>query len=70
MIRIIAVLCKLASPDVCHEQMITNSDYADLTMAACMVGEPQIVKWLTEEHPQYRLAGWRCEIGNRAKRGA
>jgi hypothetical protein len=68
-IKIVAVLCSLASPGDCHEQTVTTSDFAELSMQSCMMGAPQLAAWM-KEHPAERLAGWRCEIGKRESRGA
>lgn len=64
MIKIFATLCSLATPSVCHEQVITTSDYADLTMTACLVGVPALADWM-KQHPAERLAGWKCQLGER-----
>lgn len=62
MIKIIAMLCSLASPGNCHEQVVTTSDFADISLASCMMGAPQLADWM-KQHPADRLAGWRCAIG-------
>ncbi|WP_407117139.1 hypothetical protein [Bradyrhizobium sp. LMG 9283] len=62
MIRIIAVLCSLSSPTNCREQIVTTSDFADVTMQSCLMGAPQLAEWMAQ-HPAERLAGWRCRIG-------
>jgi len=68
-IKIVGVLCSLASPGDCHEQTVTTSDFAELSMQSYMIGAPQLAAWM-KEHPAERLAGWRCEIGKRESRGA
>jgi hypothetical protein len=67
MIKIIAVLCSLSSPESCHEQMVTSSDFADVSMQSCMVGAPQLAEWM-KQHPAERLAAWRCVIGQQDSR--
>ena len=67
MIKIIAVLCSLSSPESCHEQMVTSSDFADVSMQSCMVGAPQLAEWMNQ-HPAERLAAWRCVIGQQDSR--
>ena len=69
MIAIIAVLCSLAAPASCHEQTVTTSDFADVSMQSCLMGAPQLADWM-KQHPAERLAAWRCVIGKRASRGA
>jgi hypothetical protein len=68
MIKIVAILCSLASPDSCHEQVVTTSDFADVSMQACLMGAPQLAEWM-KQHPAERLAAWRCVIGKQDARG-
>jgi hypothetical protein len=69
MIAIIAVLCSLSSPANCHEQTVTTSDFADVSIQSCLMGAPQLADWM-KQHPAERLAGWRCAFGRRDRRGA
>jgi hypothetical protein len=68
-IKIIAVLCSLSSPATCHEQTVTTSDFAGISMQSCLMGAPQLADWM-KSHPAERLAAWRCVIGERDGRGA
>jgi len=68
-IKIIAVLCSLSSPASCHEQIVTTSDFADVSMQSCLMGVPQLAEWM-KQHPAERLAAWRCVIGERDGRRA
>ncbi|PIT02774.1 hypothetical protein TSA1_19970 [Bradyrhizobium nitroreducens] len=68
MIKIIAVLCSLASPSNCHEQLVTSSDFAEVSVQSCLMGAPQLADWMSQ-HPAERLAAWRCVIGNQGGRG-
>ena len=68
MIKIIAVLCSLASPTNCHEQIVTTSDFAEVSVQSCLMGAPQLADWMNQ-HPAERLAAWRCVIGKQADRG-
>ncbi len=68
MIKIIAVLCSLASPSNCHEQLVTSSDFAEVSVQSCLMGAPQLAEWMNQ-HPAERLAAWRCVVGNQARRG-
>lgn len=61
MIKVIAVLCSLSSGD-CHEQVVTTSDFADVSLQSCLMGAPQLAEWM-KNHPAERLAAWRCVIG-------
>ncbi|OKO75998.1 hypothetical protein [Bradyrhizobium sp. AS23.2] len=69
MIKIIAVLCNLSSPANCHDQIVTASDFADISMQSCLMGAPQLAGWM-QQHPAERLAAWRCVIGKKDDRGA
>ena len=69
MIKIIAVLCSLSSPESCHEQTVTTSDFADVSMQSCLIGVPQLAEWM-KQHSTERLAGWRCVIGKQDGKGA
>ena len=62
MIKIIAVLRSLSSPTDCHEQIVTTSDFADVSMQSCLMGAPQLAEWMNQ-HPAERLAAWRCVVG-------
>ena len=69
MIKIIAVLCSLSSPENCHEQIVTTSDFAEVSVQSCLMGAPQLAEWM-KQYPTERLAAWRCVIGKRDNRGA
>ena len=69
MIEIVAVLCSLSSPATCHEQIVTTSDFADVSMQSCLIGAPQLAAWIGQ-HPAERLAGWRCVIGKHDRKEA
>ncbi|MBH5399130.1 hypothetical protein HZZ13_15295 [Bradyrhizobium sp. CNPSo 4010] len=68
MIKIVAVLCSLASPSNCHEQIVTTSDFAQVSVQSCLMGAPQLAEWMNQ-HPAERLAAWRCVIGQQTGRG-
>ncbi|KRQ14545.1 MULTISPECIES: hypothetical protein [Bradyrhizobium] len=68
MIKIVAVLCSLASPSNCHEQLVTSSDFAQVSVQSCLMGAPQLADWMNQ-HPAERLAAWRCVIGQQNGRG-
>ena len=68
MIKIIAVLCSLSSPADCHDQIVTTSEVADVSMQSCLMGAPQLAEWM-KQHPAERLAAWRCVVGKYEGRG-
>jgi hypothetical protein len=67
-IKVIAVLCSLATPTNCHEQIVTTSDFAEVSMQSCLMGAPQLADWM-KQHPADRLAAWRCVIGRQDGKG-
>ena len=69
MIKIIAVLCSLSSPANRHDQTVTTSDFADISMQSCLMGAPQLADWM-KQHRAERLAAWHCVIGKQDGRGA
>ena len=69
MIKIIAVLCSLSSPANCHEQIVTTSDFAAISVQSCLVGAPQLADWMKHD-PAERLAAWRCMIGKQDGKSA
>jgi hypothetical protein len=69
MIKVIAALCSLSSPTNFHEQTVTSSDFADVSMQSCLMGAPQLADWM-KQHPAERLAAWRCVIGRQDRKGA
>jgi hypothetical protein len=68
MITVIALLCSLSSPTSCHEQTVTTSELANVSMQSCLMGAPQLADWM-KQHPAERLARWRCVIGKQESRG-
>jgi len=61
-IRVIAVLCRLSAPTECHDQTVTTSELADISMQACLMGAPALAEFM-RGFPQYRLSKWRCVLG-------
>jgi len=50
MIAVIAVLCSLSAPANCHEQTVTTSDFADISMQSRLMGALQLAEWMNQ-HP-------------------
>jgi hypothetical protein len=63
MITVIAVICSLASGQ-CHNETVTNTDLSNVSLQGCLMGAPQLADWM-KQWPGYRLASWKCQIGNR-----
>ena len=68
MIKVIALLCSLSFPAICREQLVTTSDFAEVSMQSCLMGAPQLAEWM-KQHPAHRLAAWRCVIGKQDQKG-
>lgn len=62
-IKIVAVLCSLANPQVCHEQLVTSDQFQPLTLSDCS-NMAALAEWM-RSFPQFRLARWRCQVGER-----
>lgn len=68
MIKVVAILCSLAQPESCHEQTVTTSELADISLQSCLMGAPQLAEWM-KQYPADRLATWKCIVGNNEKKG-
>jgi hypothetical protein len=64
MITLVLIVCLSTTPDVCREER-PPIDVA--SPMACMVQGQQIAAEWVEEHPKWRLNGWRCQFGPREK---
>lgn len=62
-VKVVALLCSLASPDNCHWQTVTTSDFSDVSAQGCKVGMPQLAEFMSH-YPAHFLKRWRCEEGN------
>ena len=51
MIAIIAVLCSLSAPVNCHEQTVTTSDFADVSVQSSLMGAPQLADFPSSTVP-------------------
>ena len=64
MIKIIAVLCTLSSPENCHEEIVTTSDFADVSLQSCLMGAPQLAEWM-KQHPPSASRNGGARLANR-----
>ena len=64
LILIIATVCL---GDVCRDELVTSSKIDQrVSMQWCTnAAQPQLAGWMDEHWPGYRLAGWKCQIGER-----
>lgn len=68
-VTVMAVLCHLSNPSLCVTEIVTDTSMDDtLSLQSCMMGQPQVVRWM-QEHPVYSkgytLSRWKCTIGNK-----
>jgi len=61
MIKLIAVLCRIAAPFDCHDEMVTNNT----SMLACTMAMRDLPEW-AKQFPAYHLSHWKCQIGEKA----
>ena len=66
MITIIATICYGLA---CQDVVVTNSALdPTVTMQWCgTAAQPQLAAWMTEHWTGYRLAGWKCQLGDRGR---
>lgn len=69
LVTVVAVLCHLQLG--CVEEIVTDSSVSpEVNMMSCQMGEPQIVKWMSEsKYRDWRLERWKCVIGEYQIRG-
>ncbi len=58
MIKIITVLCSLSLLANCHEQTVTTSDFADVSMQSCLMGTPQLAEITAASTVRPSLVDW------------
>jgi len=62
-------LQSLLSGKSVHEQTVTTSDFANVSMQSCLMGAPQLAEWM--KGPSGRaLAAWRCVYRQQGWQGA
>ena len=58
MIELLFTACLLSHPGVCEEKSLIYVDVP--SPMACMIGaQPQLALW-SEQHPAWRIGGWKC----------
>ena len=60
MITLVLIVCLSASPEICREE---RPPIDGVNAMGCMVQGQRIAAQWVEEHPKWRLAGWRCQVG-------
>jgi hypothetical protein len=60
MIEMVLVYCMITHPEQCTEQRPVFEE--PLSGMACMANAQQVAIHYVQEHPDWQLARWRCEI--------
>ena len=64
----IAILASLCLGTACHWVTVTTSEQdPNVTMMSCQLAPPALADWMAKNHPGYRMAGWKCVIGRKAR---
>ena len=58
MFELVFVACTIVAPEACEEKSLAYLGRAD--HFRCMIVAPQYLAGWAEEHPQWRIASWRC----------
>ena len=69
MIQVILIYCSLANPQMCREDRPLYEDPPS-SLVACMTTAQLTAATYVQEHPGWRLANWRCEMGKPQERRA
>ncbi len=64
-VQLVLVYCLTAEPSRCIEQRPLPADHSAGLMACLTAAQIEAARWLVM-HPDYFLAEYRCEIGNRS----
>lgn len=56
---ILLSVCLLASPEVCREERV-NWSFETTSYMGCFTHSQQAIAQWSTEHPQWRVAKWRC----------
>lgn len=51
--------CLASSPATCDHLRLTLPEHVDTPQQCLMAAQPSLAAW-TLEHPEYRVAKWRC----------
>ena len=69
LITLWAVLCMNAAPNVCVQEIVTDSRISNISWGECMgIGGLESARKFAEENPQYanwHFQAWRCQNGER-----
>ena len=63
-VTLILVVCLLSQPDVCREE---RGQMVEGDITGCAVLGQQIAAQWTEDHPKYRVIGFKCQVGKKGQ---
>jgi hypothetical protein len=61
MVQLVVIYCMIANANVCKETRPTFEQ--PLNLMSCMTNGQQTAAEYVEEHPLWRMAKFRCEVG-------
>jgi hypothetical protein len=61
MVQLVLVYCMIANASICTEKRPVLEQ--PLSLMSCMTSGEQTAAMYLEEHPQWRMATFRCEVG-------
>jgi hypothetical protein len=67
-VQLVLIYCLIANANSCIEKRPVFDGVA--SVSGCMVGAQPTAAEFLREHPGYRLAAWKCEIGKRLEKAA
>lgn len=64
----IAVIASICLGLACKDVVVTTSEQdSRVTMMSCAIGQRELAEWMAQNWPGYRLAGWKCVMGDRRR---
>jgi hypothetical protein len=68
LVQLVLIYCLVSNASACVEKRPIFEGAA--SVAGCMVAAQPSAADFIREHPGYRLASWKCEIGKRPEKSA
>ena len=67
MLVLIMTVCAMTAPNTCDEARLQFT--ADESIMQCMVQAPPYIAQWADQHPNTRIARWRCAYPDREQQG-
>ena len=61
MVQLVLIYCLISNSSACVEKRPIIEELASLQ--SCMIAAQPLAAEFIADHPDYRLARWRCEVG-------